>query len=345
MRLFAVTLLLLVGFSSAASAAQRTWVTDDFFFESMTPQEYFAASPRLRATDCRAQVARAVCVVGGNFEASGPTMTRRCAANATRYVAFFEAVYDAFPKAVQQMFCSVQTINVESTLTSVAYGGMTFGGAQIGIRKSLIDEALDVSTLISWKEQLPLGVSRDSYTVNPELPRVQVSGLNTGIETLAFYVIAHEFGHLFDFSNDLNSFRNCSGHATGSDSCIPASGSWTALSWKTGRTPRPENDYAHRREVCFYDCGAPLAKSAVSSLYAGLAKTSFVTLYASTNPYDDLAETMAFFMLAAQPMGGYMLDTRQGERYDLLAKLKAPEFAAKHVYMSDFLSRSDIEYP
>lgn len=347
MRQLFLVVACLVGSIQVAAASTRQWLADDFFVETYAPQEFFALpAPANRPTDCRSQIARAVCVVNSRFARNGATtMSRACMQGSEPYVAFFESVYDQFPATLQTMFCSVRTIYVEQQLESVAYGGMAGGGAVIGVRKSVIDEALEISRLISWKEQLPFGGRRDAYDVRDDLPIVDIRSETPPVQLLAYYVIAHEFGHLFDFANDINSFTNCS-IGVDSDRCRPRANSFTALSWETGATPKPEFDYPHRREVCYYNCRvAPLPRTAIPEMYEGLAKTGFVSVYASTNIYDDFAESLAFVMLHAHPDVTYYLDTNQGQRYDMLAKLGAPAFAEKRAYMEDFLQRTDLAYP
>ena len=119
---------LLVG-APADAAPGRTWLTPDFYVESVTADWLFRAPPtRRRVTDCRAHIADVVCVNEGRFERSAGA-SRDCTRDNAPYVTFFESVYDRFPPAFQQMFCSLSAINIEANLESVAYGGLQFGGA------------------------------------------------------------------------------------------------------------------------------------------------------------------------------------------------------------------------
>ena len=80
-------------------------------------------------------------------------------------------------------------------------------------------------------------------------------------------------------------------------------------------------------------------------MYAGFADTGFSSVYASTNIYDDFAESMAFYLMASEPGMSYTLDTKQGDQYDMLQRVRAPAFVKKYAYVKRFLSRTDISYP
>jgi hypothetical protein len=319
--------------ASSASASTRQWLAHDFFVESGAVAELSGLlrdTQGRRVTDCRANIRAVTCVSRGNFDVTGDVeMTRACAPGAEPYVAFFEGVYDRLAPALQKMFCSVKVIHVEPHLESIAYAGMTFRGAEVGFRKSIIDEGLDLSKLISWKEQLPFGGERDNYAVAKNLPQVDIRSEHSGVQDLAFYVLSHEFGHLFDFANDINNWGS-----TG----------WTSLSWETSNAPKADTDFPHRDGICYYTCTErPLSPSVIPALYAGFDKSRFVTLYAATNIYDDWAESLAFYMLEQEGMT-YRLTTGQGEEYDLLAKLQAPQFADKLAWIERFL-QGRLQYP
>jgi hypothetical protein len=59
--------------------------------------------------------------------------------------------------------------------------------------------------------------------------------------------------------------------------------------------PRAEEDFAGRETVSYY-ADAGLDDDAMLAIYHGLQGTSFASLYASTNAYDDFAETFATYV-------------------------------------------------
>lgn len=321
-------------FSSTAHA--REWLAPDFFVDTVVPGQGLAWMVSKRPTDCRANISRVMCVgfsaVDEDFRAT-PDMSRGCDSDDAKYVAFFEAVYDRLPSAMQKMFCSVRVLRVEPNLESIAYAGMGFNGAEVGFRKSVIDDELDLSTLMSWKEQLPYGGERDVYAPVSTLPRIAVASDQPPVQDLAFYVLTHEFGHLFDFANDINN-----GPSGPRD--------WTALSWRNESRVLPEQDFPGRAQVCYYNCGDRIIpRSKIPALYAGLDASNFVTMYAATNIYDDFAESVAMTLMADDPSSSYVLTDGQGASYDAHVKLKSPQFARKAAYVADFLQRKDLDYP
>jgi hypothetical protein len=84
------------------------------------------------------------------------------------------------------------------------------------------------------------------------------------------YALAHEFGHLFDFTNQLNKISDCkwekapNGDYVHIGKCEVVPGSWGAFSWTHIDEVRAEQEYAHRKELCFYFCNGKFIDSALS---------------------------------------------------------------------------------
>jgi hypothetical protein len=165
----------------------------------------------------------------------------------------------------------------------------------------------------------------------------------SGVNDFLYFVVAHEFGHILDFANRLNSFAACD-EATGP--CASEAGSWSALSWQTTAQPIEADRFPYRRGLCFYACeGEAMTAAAVEQEYEGLARSGFISNYAATNPFDDFADSLAYYLMDRELATSYVIDTRQGRSYDVIAKLTSPLFAAKRRYIQDFLERTDIVYP
>ena len=217
----------------------------------------------------------------------------------------------------------------------------------MGIRKSVLDERLDLHTWASWKEQLSFGGVKDSYTVTPTLPQA-VTRTKAPINDFLYFAVVHEFGHMFDFANQLNRTEECPPSPSGEtkEECPMAKESWGILSWKTESTPQPENQFPYRKGLCFYWCGLePMTGAAVRDVYRGLALSNFLSTYAATNPWDDFADSLAYYVMREALGTPYVLDTRQGETYDIMGKVVASVFATKRQYIAAFLAREDIVYP
>lgn len=166
-----------------------------------------------------------------------------------------------------------------------------------------------------------------TYVPKPELPLIR-SVSPAAVNDFLYQVIAHEFGHLFDFANDVQK-------------------TWGPISWGKNGLPRPENDFPHRDALCFYSCGGKyIAREAMKQVYDDLyGRTDFIGTYAATNPLDDFADSFAHYLMAKYLGTSFVIALPDGNRYDIEAKLVSPAFAAKFRYLTEFLARPDLHYP
>lgn len=324
-----------------ASAATR-WVAPDFFVES---QEGGAPLSVASDPDCRAHIRRVMCLVDPDPQGGEGTADRPCLPGGEDYAGFFEALHDRYPRTLQRMFCSLSRIYVEKAFVGTAYAGVirdasgALIGAKMGIRKSVLDERLDLTTWASWKEQLSFGGETGSYRLTDGLPRIRTTS-SPEVSDFLYFVVTHEFGHIFDFANQLN--RTVSG----ADGGEMHPDSWGALSWITERKPKPENDFVNLPGLCFYWCGTnPLAPGAAPELYEGLDRSSFISTYATSQPWDDFADSLAYTLMSQNLGTTYVLETGQGRSYDIMSKLHGPVFSEKLRYIERFLGRTDVVYP
>ncbi len=125
-----------------------------------------------------------------------------------------------------------------------------------------------------------------------------------------------------------------------------AEGSWGAISWLTDRKPKTSNEFQNRTGLCFYFCeGKTLNRTDVPAVYASLANTDFISLYSTQQPWDDLADSLAYFMMEQKLNTKYIINTMQGKSYDPIAKINNPFYADKLKYLKNFLSKPNIIYP
>ncbi len=301
---------------------------------------------------CRDNIAKVICLVEPTPKEKDP-QDRECLNGSQSYAIYFEKLYDNYPPILQKMFCSLQHIYVEKEFFGTAYAGGTYDqnykmdGAILGIRQSVLDQNLNLSDWASWKEQLSFGGVADSYTVTPDLPHIQITS-ETNPDAFLYFVIAHEFGHLFDFANEINKTKNCSEPQNDEDFpiCEMEEGSWGAISWQTDMNPKSSNEFPLRSSLCFYNCdGKPLSKLEVPQVYSDFSKTDFISMYAATGPNDDFSDSLAYFLIAQNLNADYLIDTLQGQTYDIMAKLRSPIFSNKLLFLKTFLERTDIIYP
>lgn len=300
---------------------------------------------------CRAQIKKAVCLVDELKDGEKP-QSRPCLEGSLAYAAPFEALHDHYPPTLQKMFCSLKRIYIEKKFEGTAFADAFTDaqgrpvGAAIGIRKSVLDENLRLPAWASWKEQLSFGGATDSYQVSPSLPLIQTRS-RSRVNDFLYFVIAHEIGHIFDFANQLNKVKNCApGEGNPERECEMHEDSWGALSWLTNQRPKPANDFPLRGSLCFYWCkGQALSAAQVPEAYRDLARTDFLSTYATRQPWDDFADSLAYYLMDKYLGAEYRIDTRQGEVYDIMAKVRSPLFAKKAEYLENFLRRTDIFYP
>ena len=343
---FLLTALLSTQAFALEAGFPNTLGKKDFFLEKgSAPLARFLEEPVL---DCRANIAKVVCVVDPVQEGTSPNQ-RLCIGDASAYAQMFEDLYDQYPPALQKMFCSLRHIYIERQFFGTAYAGSVVdenfkpvGGALMGIRKSVLDERLNLTTWASWKEQLSFGGITDSYIASPNLPTVQTSSA-TNTNDFLYFVVAHEFGHIFDFANKLNYSENCQN--PWEENCKMASDSWGALSWETTNQPHAENEFPHRRDLCFYACnGNTINPADTNEVYAGMARTNFLSTYAAVQPWDDFADSLGYYVIEKRG-GTYALNTGAGATYDIMEKLRSDLFRTKREYIERFLDRKDIVYP
>ena len=339
------------GATSGTLDGKLQWVTPDFFIQ--TTDHKIIKENKLGDENCREKISKVVCLVDPVNEGD-MTQLRPCLAGGQTYAKPFQDLYDHLPQAIQKMFCSLSNLYIEKELVPTAYAGLSrdsqgnVSGAVMGIRKSLLDERLTLAHWASWKEQLSFGGSKDVLTVAPDLPWILTES-DSSVYDLLYVVVTHEFGHLFDFSNHLNKKLSCTKDPNDPEDeiCEMAPESFGAISWKTTHSPRPENEFLNRNRLCFYRCeNGTINRNEINDLYRNFyEKTNFISLYSTTQPWDDLADSMAYYLMASQIHATYKIDTKQGVVWDMMQKLRSNQFLPKVQYLENFLKRDDIQYP
>ncbi len=305
---------------------------------------------------CRDYIAKVICLVDATMEGQEPE-ERPCLAGGETYAIYFEQLFDHQPPALQRMFCSLDHIFIEKQFNATAYAGTRENeageivGAVMGIRRSVLDEQLTLQHWASWKEQLSFGGIIEGYQVKADLPMVLTKS-NPGANDFLYFLVAHEFGHIFDFANGLNELE-CEGEEQEQEleegqrpNCHFRANSWGAISWKNLDEVKPTFAFYKREGLCFYACGeTPLARNVVAKLYHEFSAAGFISLYAATNAWDDFAETLAYLLATKHTGMTYQIHDQQGSSYDIAAKLYSPLLLEKREYLEKFLERKDIVYP
>lgn len=181
----------------------------------------------------------------------------------------------------------------------------------------------------TWRENTPFRPSAALHL------SVRIAPVDHDTRTRAIsYIILHELGHLVGVA------RGCHGSWWGDekpDDYAFASMSWTRRDGSLGS--KWDGLFPDRGRIRFYaEEKSQLPGDRLPGIYADLAQTDFVSLYAATGIYDDFAETYAMYVhvvLQARPwqlavhhdgkpvlaMTAPLLQERCGKKRDYLAAL------------------------
>ncbi len=178
---------------------------------------------------------------------------------------------------------------------------------------------------------------------------VRTSSSNVANDFL-YFVVAHEFGHILDFANKVNSLKDSCPKETEENpfpECAVNEDSWSGISWITDKQPKIQNDFSNRAKLCFYMCDSGVIPDQdIPQVYQDLYdKTDFISLYSATNPWDDFADSLAYYLMDKYLRTTYAADTKQGASYDIINKLHSPLFQSKYKYLENFINRADLKYP
>jgi len=348
-------------FVSLFASAESRFLSPDFKIDRLNASEisleHFVHSQNLKSesaerpnSDCKANIRKRLCLVDPPKEGQNPLL-RTCQEGGLDYAPTLEKLYDAYPASFQKVFCSLKVIFIEKEFEGTAYAGLVEDekgkilGSQMGIRKSVLDQGLNLRTWATWKDQLNFGGNPRGYEWLATLPEIHTQNRQKDLNDFLYFVIAHEFGHIFDFANHVNQTTICDPDEKPSR-CQMLPNTWGALSWKTADGVLPSSDFENRGRLCFYWCSSNyMSQALVPSVYKGLASVNFMSLYAATNPWDDFADSTAYYLMSQKLDAEYWIETKTGKNYDIIRKLYSPLMKEKLSYLKKFYSRKDLKYP
>lgn len=156
----------------------------------------------------------------------------------------------------------------------------------------------------------------------------------------SLFLVAHEFAHLFDFVNGINTHKPCD-----NDNCTVQPTSRGAFSFLKRKEPRPENEFPLRPHLCSYFCaGMFIAHDRQTEVFRDLNKANFLSTYATRYPEEDFADSFAYDHLAFDRHATYEVTTVNGERMNVIERLKSEALRSKREYIETFL-KSAYRYP
>ncbi len=359
--------VLLSFFSLCIQAEIRNFSQTPRFPNSLSGKHFFievVSAPKIKnhrhidlvaPKNCRDHIQKVICLVDPVKE-DEKGQPRKCLPGGEKYAVVFEGIHDQFPSVLQKTFCSLRHLYIEKEFIGTAYAAVRrteegqLNGAIMGIRQSVIDEKLNLTTWASWKEQLSFGGISDSYTLTPGLPQIQTQS-QTAANDFLYFVIAHEFGHMLDFANDVNKLedKTCGKNDPENgpyEECKMDQESWAGFSWMTNKNAWAHSDFTLRPELCFYWCnGKFIGLEKLPETYLGLAQTDFISTYAATNPWDDFADSLAYFVMSLNFPFSYVIQIPNGSNYNIIEKLHSHKFTKKYDYLKNFVERNDLIYP
>jgi len=141
----------------------------------------------------------------------------------------------------------------------------------------------------TWKESSPF-IPDPAWNLEA---RIETRARDTTRNAIQ-YILLHELGHVLSIGNVLHPPWSVPPREAGD----PQDYTFSKLSWRLdgdGYASMFDDAFTLRRDVVYY-FGAKLPSSRMADAYAQLAKTNFPSLYASTRPGDDFAESFASYV-------------------------------------------------
>lgn len=219
--------------------------------------------------------------------------------------------FDAYPPVGQRLLCNVDAIVFDTDMQTSAE---TFLGREIRINASMVLMGLTISEWATWKEQLPFTQDRDFWL--PEDTGLEVvAQLNNKDAPALIYILAHELGHVAD--------------------------AWL----KATRTENPEGKIWQLSSMpdipplCFYHCGDVLAYKKITSLYAAISSSGFLSTYSTMGPDERFAEVFALYLLREQSDLDWSVFWNGQKILDVTQHLDHPDLREELAYMGSLSER------
>lgn len=301
-----------------------------------------------------------VCIAG--HPQPGETIrTRRCTDAPDVYKEKLAASLAKLPDNMIRMACHVQNVYIESDPEYFPYNGFAWfhdfedrirepRGAMVRISQKRFDEYIrgewTLASLLKAKTLKIFGDGIDAYEI----------GYESTIDFLD-YLMAHEFTHLVDLSNRLNAIADdgCArqfffGEGMAAN-CEMEAGSFSNFSWEGTRRPIMIKDGDFGPLLEKYYAGEKLSPVQVFDFVTYLAaKMNFITDYQLSDPFEDLAELTAFYLLTKNNPGAHLdltVKSAQGREmhWDCATRLTASPLAAQIDYVERVVLSPSIRYP
>jgi hypothetical protein len=220
------------------------------------------------------------------FEEAGgaaPTAHALTEAERRKLSAAFAALPPLHRRVLSERLRSVSFLDgmPNTALTSTVNPDEPYRLYHVTIRAAILRE--DVSEWLTWKERTCFEAAGSPLSVAVEAGKLDA----------IVYVLLHEATHVVDDCLRITPAIRSGDQPAGD---APAS-AFTEGAWSGRTTPSPRYREPLLERVRYRAGGQTLAIDQAESVYAALRRTPFVSLYGSSNWYDDLAEYVALYHL------------------------------------------------
>lgn len=143
----------------------------------------------------------------------------------------------------------------------------------------------------TWKENTPFK-ARPGFTLAATIEPASQDNRANAIQ----YILLHEFGHVLAIGGNVHPSWNDDARDVRSTAQYP----YFNLSWMISGDGRRydtlfRDSFVRRSDVVYY-FGAKLSAGRMTGIYDSLENSSFASLYAATNPFDDFAEAFVTYV-------------------------------------------------
>lgn len=143
----------------------------------------------------------------------------------------------------------------------------------------------------TWKENTPFKPQR-GIRLTAEIETASHDNRKNSIQ----YILLHELGHILSIGGNVHPSWNIFPKDNESTAAYPFFRlAWSISRDRSGYVTKFDDAFPQRKDVVFY-FGAKLPASQMLGTYSNLERTSFATLYAATNPFDDFAEAFVTYV-------------------------------------------------
>lgn len=241
-------------------------------------------------------------------------------------------IYRELPPLLQKPLCQIHRIQLHPRMEQIAYSAMIMPGDPakkpvyiIGIQADALATTENKIDFISGKEMKAFFKNQSDFE-NPKTAKPYAFIQSKVINYQSLYIFAHELAHVLDYQQNITALAgdDCQPQAQVDDLqiCQYSKGRYGHLSWGeesylikakknkkitlveseaavlAGEKPFWSRKFPSLADICFYNCSTSKNNAMMILTYDELNRSNFVTLYGSTSPAEDFAESLSLLLLS-----------------------------------------------